>query len=210
MLLNCSTFLWDLYSLTGEMRNYGDLSDEELLILFQDENVAVFEALYNRYWSVMYSAAYRRVQSREIAQEIVQNVFTSLWVNRRELRIQSSLQAYLLSAVKYKVINHFEKEMVRRSYSEQLLATSTIATNFTEETILFEDLTAQLEEELANLPPRCREVFQLSRREFKTNKEIAEQLGISEKTVENQLTKALKILKSGLREIISLLVFLQF
>lgn len=192
------------------MRNYGDFSDEDLLILFQDENVTVFETLYNRYWSVMYSAAYRRVQSREIAQEIVQDVFTSLWVNRRELQIQSSLQGYLLSAVKYKVLNHIEKEMVRRSYREQLQATSSIATNYTEETILFEDLSAHLEEELANLPPKCREVFRLSRQEFKTNKEIAEQLGISEKTVENQLTKALKILKSGLREIISLLVFLQF
>jgi RNA polymerase sigma-70 factor (family 1) len=193
------------------MRNYGALSEENLLVLFQqqDENIAAFEEVYNRFWSVMYSAAYRRIQSRETAQEIVQDVFTSLWVNKKTLQVHTTLTAYLLGAVKNKVLNHIEKEMVRRNYRDQLITNPDPSSNDTEETVLYEDLNKHLLQELTQLPPKCREVFELSRKEFKTNKEIAAQLGISEKTVEKHLTKAIRLLRSGLREIIALLVFWQ-
>lgn len=187
------------------MRNYEKLSDDILLGLLKKGNVTAFAELYDRHWSRLYSAAYKRVKSREVSQEIIQDLFTSLWTGRKKLQLRSSLEAYLLTAVRYKVVNHIEKELVRRNYREALQELPLRADNSTEETVLLNDLSHQLEEEIIQLPDKCRQVFELSRKAQKSNKEIALELNISEKTVENHITKALRILRVSLKDSIAFL-----
>lgn len=180
------------------MKNYKAQSDEGLLKLLQQQELGAFEEIYLRYWKKLYSAAYRRVQSREIAEEMVQDIFTSLWINRNTQSIEI-LSAYLHSAIKYKVINYLEKEMTRRVYAEETLNSTVAVENSTEEAVLLNELNRALEIEIQKLPPKRQEIFKLSRQEHLTIKQVASHLGISEKTAENQLGKALKVLKVNLK-----------
>ncbi|WP_374163860.1 RNA polymerase sigma-70 factor [Arcticibacter sp. MXS-1] len=174
------------------MEKIDSLSDERLVELLQRGEQKAFAEIYNRYWRVLYSSAYRRVKHAEASEEIVQDVFTKLWLNRVNLNIRTSTGAYLLTAVKYQVINYLEKEYVRRNYHNRIAWTAPDAVNSTEEEVHLRDLTRNLKSAVNSLPSKCRSVFTLSRMEYKTNREIAEALGISEKTVENQISRALK------------------
>ncbi|HEX6226231.1 MAG TPA: RNA polymerase sigma-70 factor [Chryseolinea sp.] len=180
------------------MKNFKAYSDEGLLRLLKQQELGAFEEIYLRYWKRLYSAAYRRVQSREISEELVQDIFTSLWSNRLDLKIEI-LSAYLHSAIKYKVINHLEREMSRRVYTEAQANALVAMENSTEETIYLNELNRALETEIKKLPPKRQQIFKLSRQEHLSIKQVASHLGISEKTAENQLGKALKVLKVNLK-----------
>ncbi len=186
------------------MRHLDELSDKNLVDLCREGDTKAFEELYNRYWCKLYSSAFKRIRVREVAEEIVQELFTSLWLNREKLVIHTSFQNYLYSSVRYLVFAYFSKEYSRKSYEEFALGKVSIYDNSTEEVIALHDLGKNLDAELSHLPGRCRSVFELSRKQYKSNKEIASVLGISEKTVENQLTKALRILRVNLKYLTSL------
>ena len=182
------------------MHNLKMLSDEELSVLLFKGNNAAFEEIFNRYWSVLYSAAYKRLKNHEGAEEIVQDLFTLLWSKRESIQIHTSLLGYLFTATRYMVLNHIQKNAVRQNYKETLQLLKTYD-NSTEDTIFLNDLNRNIEKEVNHLPPKCRSVFELSRKEHKTNREIAEVLGISEKTVEGHLTKAIRQLKVSLGDL---------
>lgn len=192
------------------MSRYFKFSDEELLegILSDDEKS--FDELYNRYWSRLYSHALKRMEDEESAREIVQDVFTELWIHRHERKIHTSVAAYLHTAIRYRILNYMQKEWVRKRYSMEIQRQPAILNNATEESIFLEELHTRVEKLTAELPPQCKRVFELSRKEFKNNREIAAELDISEKTVEFHLTKALRILRSHLREFVSLLLLFPF
>jgi RNA polymerase sigma-70 factor (family 1) len=174
-------------------------SDQTLLELLRDQDVSAFDEIYRRYWRVLYSIVYRRLQSREISEEIVQDIFTSLWVNRQTSAIQN-LAAYLSTAAKYKVINHVAREISRQAYTQhQHSLLVTLQNNCTEETVLHDDFHGALEREIEKLPTKRRQIVKLHKNEDLSLKQVATQLGISEKTAENQYGKALKALKLNLR-----------
>jgi len=177
-----------------------EYSDEALLKLLRQNGLEAFEEVYRRYWKRLYSMSYKRVQSREISEELVQDIFTSLWVGKDKTSIEN-LSAYLFSAVKYKVINHLSKELSRKSYAEQQLA-SMKEDNSTEEAVLLDDLEGALKEAIGKLPAKRQMIFKLHRQENLSIKQVASQLGISEKTVENQYGKAMKMLKLNLKHFI--------
>jgi RNA polymerase sigma-70 factor (ECF subfamily) len=116
------------------MKNFKVYSDEGLVKLLKQQELGAFEEIYMRYWKKLYSAAYKRVQSREVSEELVQDIFTALWMNRQTLAVEN-LSAYLYSAIKYKVINHLEKEMSRRLYTQAQLRSLALLDNTTEETV---------------------------------------------------------------------------
>ena len=179
------------------MKNYKAYSDEGLLKLLRQQELGAFDEIYMRYWKKLYSAAYKRVQSREVSEELVQDIFTSLWANREILKVEV-LSAYLFSAIKYKVINHLEKELSRKLYQDVQL-TVTPVENSTEDAVYLNELNQALEKEIQKLPPKRQEIFKLSRQHHLSIKQVASHLGISEKTAENQLGKALKVLKINLK-----------
>ena len=179
------------------MAKLRDYSDEALLKLLRQEGLEAFEEIYRRYWKRLYSMSYKRVQSREIAEELVQDIFTSLWVAKDNTSIEN-LSGYLFSAIKYKVINHFARELSRKSYTERQLAVVK-EDNSTEEKVLLDDLEGALQEAIGKLPAKRQQIFKLHRQENLSIKQVASQLGISEKTVENQYGKAMKMLKLNLK-----------
>jgi RNA polymerase sigma-70 factor (family 1) len=183
------------------MKDFNNFSDEKLSILLFDGDAVAFEEIFSRYWLKLYRAALKRVKSREVAEEIIQDLFTLLWAKRGSVQIRISLAAYLFTSVRYLVINHIQKEMVRESYKDSFQAANVFCDNSTEETVFLNELIRNIEKEVKSLPSQCRSVFELSRKENKTNREIAEVLGISEKTVEGHLTKAIKHLKGGLTDV---------
>jgi RNA polymerase sigma-70 factor (family 1) len=193
------------------MTDYTILSEEELVAYLKQDKLNAFKEIYTRYWKRLYSAAYKRLKNKELCEEIVQELFTNLWIKRQTLHINTGLAAYLYSSVSHYVIDQYRKELVREKYREAFkVIHSRDADNSTEEAILLKDLTDTIESEISHLPDKCRSVYELSRKEHKSNKEIAMYLGISEKTVENHLTKALKRLQIGLNHYLGLILFLWF
>lgn len=193
------------------MTDYTRLSEKELVELLREDKLSAFKELYKRYWKKLYGAAYKRLRNKEQCEEIVQELFTNLWVKRHELPLINGVSSYLYTSVTHLVIDHYRKELVRQKYRETFkLVHYQEADNSTEEAILLKDLTETIESEISQLPDKCRSVYELSRKEHKSNKEIAMQMGISEKTVENHLTKALKRLQLGLSHYLVLVLCLWF
>lgn len=177
------------------MNNLENQSDEALLELLKEENRPAFNVLYKRHWKKLYHTANKRIKDPEAAEEIVQDLFTSLWLNRYKLNIHTSFESYLHSSVRYLIIACFQKQLKKLRFEEGFSRANTIADTTTEDAIVTNDLLSLLNRKVYTLPEKCRSVFELSRKDHKTNKEIAATLGISEKTVENHMTRALKILR---------------
>ena len=187
------------------MRDHADKSDFELLkMLKRHDDAPAFREIYDRYWSKLYAAAFKRLKDTSGAEEVVQDVFTKLWIRRTDLNIQTVLAAYLFTATRYQVINYLHKEYVKTNYLERARIHFNDFDNTAEETLIANDLNQHIQQGVELLPDKCRTVFELSRKEHKSNKEIAETLGISEKTVENHITRALRKLKTSINSFLLL------
>jgi RNA polymerase sigma-70 factor (family 1) len=178
------------------------LPDEDLFKLLKNNDTKAFEELYNRYWAILLDASYRRVKSREAAKEIVQEYFLDLWKKRSTTVVPACVAAYLKSSIRYMVIAHYHRECKDKVYN-QYVHLKTHHDHSTQHEIELRDLQLNLDQGIELLPLKCRTVFELSRKQYHSNKQIAHQLGISEKTVENHLTKALRFLKGHLKEFVA-------
>lgn len=186
-----------------------ELSEEELIRLLKQDRLGAFREIYSRYWKKLFDEAYKRLKNRELAEEVVQELFTTLWTKRQVLQINTTIGAYLHSAIANQVIDIYRKELVRSRYKEAFKVVHTEIDNSTEDSIMLKDLVYTIDEEISHLPDKCRSVFELSRKEHKSNKEIASYLGISEKTVEQHLTRALKQIRLTLTHYLMLVLVLQ-
>ena len=171
------------------MKNF---TDEELLELIRQEDRVAFEQIYNRYWSKLYISAYKILRDRQSSEDIVQEVLVQLWLKRSTQQIES-LNAYLYTAVRFQVFTTIRKNKVRETLFAEI--EELVDFNSAEDNLVVLDITHKLEKSIADLPEKCREIFSLSRKEQLSTKEIAARLGISPKTVENQLTIAFRKLK---------------
>ena len=177
---------------------YNHLSDFELFSLVKHENVEAFEVMYKRYWPELIDAAYKRLQSRQKAEDIVQEIFISLYNKREILEVNVSLKAYLSKALKFKVLNEFRSADVRNTYAKNQFSSEICKNDFAKE-IEAKELNRKVDKLLEQLPTKCRQVFNMSRNENMSNKEIALELNISVSTVEKHIGKALKVLRSSLK-----------
>lgn len=178
---------------------YAHLSDEELLTsLTVSDDRKAFETLYFRYSIRIFDYVHARVNDRYTAQEIVQELFVGLWQKRESLAIQTC-RAYLFSAARNLVISHHRQEMAREARQQSWATERRHEEELTYQETIAQDLHDRYQEGLKLLPEKCQRVFTLSR-DGLTNREVAERLYISEKTVEQHITKALRFLKVYLRE----------
>lgn len=164
-----------------------------------------FREVYERYWLVLFKAAWRKLNDREAAQEVVQEVFEALWQKREATTIEQ-LPSYLHTAVKYRVINFLRADYHRRHYLTIGKEQQTGLDSSTEQTLAANDLAQALAASVDRLPEHTREVFRLSRTEHQSVPEIAERLNLSPKTVEYHITRALKLLRIQLRDFLVLLL----
>lgn len=165
--------------------------DNELLQLVKQSDADAMALIYERYWRKLYAVAYYHCNSSIDAEDVVQEVLISLWNRRAELNVQS-LYSYLATATKYAIFHAMAKRQKQTALHEKAAAD-----NPAEESLAyFHLLQQQLRQAIDQLPGQCKLIFTYSREEGMTNREIAEKLGISQKMVEKQITKALKTLRS--------------
>nr|WKN37255.1 RNA polymerase sigma-70 factor [Tunicatimonas sp. TK19036] len=190
------------------MSGQGYHDDAFLVHLLQQSDEQAFELLYNRYWEKLLTIAYHRTGCMETAKELVQDVFANLWKRRDSLRIKTTFAAYIFTAMRYTILDHIRSQAVQKKYIEAIKQTALETDNSTLNFIAYQELTGVLEQEISKLPEKCRIIFRMSRIEHYSTREIAERLDISPKTVENQLTKALKIIRTNLEEFTVLLALI--
>ena len=177
------------------MSDYSLLSDTELYARLKKGDELAFTQIYNNYSKVLLNTAHRILQERTIAQDIVQNVFISLWQRRAEVEI-ANLKAYLQQAVRFSVFKAIRNQQHDSAFYDRL---SQITVDIVAENpLLFKEQQQLIKSLIDTLPDDCKEAFRLSREEDMTYKQIACLLGISEKTVEKRLSKSLKHLRHGL------------
>ncbi|RKR82137.1 RNA polymerase sigma-70 factor (ECF subfamily) [Mucilaginibacter gracilis] len=165
-----------------------------------------FEKLYREQWSALYLFAYNIVRDREIARDIVQEVFTALLQNPNPASIENH-QAYLQQAVKYQVYNLVRADKVQLRAFEQVTPPTTA--DSTNELISFKELSRAFDLSIVSLPVKCREIFDLKQQGF-TARQIARDTGLSIRTVETHLYNAVKKIRTSLAQLISLAAFLAF
>ncbi|MBC6610057.1 RNA polymerase sigma-70 factor [Hymenobacter sp. BT507] len=173
--------------------------DTALLDAVQTGNEGAFEEVYKRYCYRLFTMAYRKLKSREVAEELVQDLFAVLWAKRTEGPIQN-LEAYLFTALRYRIINYVKSQRVRDGYALYCRIAQSDATHNTEEQLAQQDLNTALKAGLDRLPEKSREVFRLSRLEHRTVPEISGRLHLSEKAIEYHITKSLKLLRGYLQD----------
>jgi RNA polymerase sigma-70 factor (ECF subfamily) len=175
--------------------------DSDLWEAILHDNTKAFETLFERYWSDVYSTAFSYLKDKEACSEIVQDIFLNIWQKRNEFKI-TSFKSYLTSAARYHVYKHLKaKKTSAILYIEDYdhIKIKSPGISHADTNMEYLELEQSVETSLHDLPKRCREIFILSRMNNLTNDEIAQQLGISKRTVENQITHALKFLRSLLK-----------
>lgn len=175
------------------MSLYTEHHDDDLVLLIKEGDREAFAEIYNRYWEELLQLAFRVLKEKDSCMDILQEVFVWYWTHRESLNL-NSVRAYLRVAVKYQVANYIRSAKVRQLYVQR---TELLQLNdsYEDDQLEIKEFKSMLAGFTQSLPDRCREVFQLSRYENLSNREIADKLGISEKTVEMQITIALKRLK---------------
>lgn len=177
------------------MNRHLDISDHELLSLIKEGDQAAFKSIYEKYWQLLYVAACKIIKDEDEAKDVVQEVFISLLSKAASIDIKGSVSNYLYTAVRYKVLDFINRKKVRTDYLDSLHNYISTGDYTTDRSLIEKEIKAEMEKEIQNLPSKMKEVFELSRKEELSHKEIAEALHISDKTVKKQISNAIKLLK---------------
>lgn len=192
------------------MTVYSTYTDNELVALLQQDDQQAFEALYDRYWNLLFAQAFRKLDNAQEAEDLVQQLFIEIWERRARIRITHTLNRWLAAAVKYKVMTVYSSRYYRMRPSGEIKEELPSDAPLSHTIIELQELLSRLERLVEALPERPRMVFRMSRDAQLSRKEIAEQLNISEKTVENHLTRALGSLRKSFGESNLPVIFLLF
>lgn len=173
------------------------LTDEQLTALLKKGDEQSFTEIYRRYAPKLASFASSKLYNLDDAKDILHDLFVKLWESREELQITSNLQSYLFSIIRHRIIDKIRKNITREEYA--VLAQRLVISfeQSAERQLEARELQQSIEKLLQELSPRVREIYGLSREDGLSNREIAEKLNLSEQTVKNQLSAALKHLKKA-------------
>jgi RNA polymerase sigma-70 factor, ECF subfamily len=180
------------------------ISDQSLAESIKNSNQGVFELVFNYYYSGLVVYADQIIKNTEISEDIIQSVFMKLWETRETIEIRS-FRSYFMQCVKNRCIDHLRSLQVKQRFDNRIPEADHLVMD--EDLWTKNELSELLEKSIEDLPPRCREVFWMSRYENLKIAEIAEKLDISKRTVETQISKALKILRIKLADYLSFFIF---
>jgi RNA polymerase sigma-70 factor (ECF subfamily) len=172
------------------------IKDEELLQKISQGCMYSFNTLYDSYWESAYSSAYKRLKDPDQAKDIVQEIFTYLWCKRETIRIDN-LPAYLHIAIRNRVFKHIAKQKSSSKFFSNLASCPVLYLQ-TDSNLLEKEFYKAYRILLDTLSPKKKHIFQLRFEEELSTKDIANQLQLSRKTVQNQLTKTVQYLRAAL------------
>jgi RNA polymerase sigma-70 factor (family 1) len=177
------------------MAVYSSHTDLELTVLLKEGNAGAYTELFDRYQPLLFIYAYKLIKDKDEAADLVQEVFLYLWDKRKTLQLNISLLPYLYSAVRYKFFNLLDKQKVRADYAASLSKYMQEGVPLTDHYIREKEMEKLIQQQIALLPAKLREIYELSRIANMTTLQIAEALGMPEKTVKNKLSLAVTQLK---------------
>jgi RNA polymerase sigma-70 factor (ECF subfamily) len=195
----------------SERSNVAKIIDEEALIkkFFESDPKQGCQVLFQKYYKILCSHAVRFVYSKEIAEDIVSEIFCKFWSDQHYLNVNSSYRAYLFKAVRYSAYNYIKWELSKRKNDVDFADLEDQFKSFRpEDTMQIDELSEEINRTIDNLPAQCKKVFMLSRFENRKYVEIADELGISVKAVEAHISKALDTLRTKLKSSDLLTLFL--
>ncbi len=163
-------------------------------------DTTAFEAIYRRHWKKLFNICYNRLADEHIAEEIVQDIFQSLWERRKNFVVEGPIEHYLVRAAKLEIMDFYRTGTRRQHIRNHLFMGYSELDESTEQTIYGRDLQEHISQLVDRLPEACRTVYQFSRLHGLNNKEIAQKLSISIKTVEYHLGRALQFLRINLQQ----------
>jgi RNA polymerase sigma-70 factor (ECF subfamily) len=185
-----------------------NLPEQLQIEALSEGDITVFEMLFRTYYQPLCNYAYTFLQDREDAEEIVQSTFLMVWEKRDTLSIRTSVKPYLYAMVRNACLNVLKHEKIKQRYAGEEIALADRAHDSVSQSVATNELEQKIRLAMEALPEQCRLVFKLSRFEELKYAEIAEQLNISIKTVENHMGKALRIMREQLRDFLPLMVIL--
>lgn len=177
------------------MIDYAEHSDQVLMELVKESDQQAFTEIHNRYSGVLFVHAFRMLDQEEEAKDLVQDLFTNLWVRRHEISLNAALSSYLYTAIRNRVLDVIARKKTEEKYFKSLAHFLEEGESITDQEIRRKELSALIEREISLLPARMRQIFEMSRKKNQSYKEIAEQLNISDTTVKKQVSNALTILR---------------
>ncbi len=176
-----------------------DLDDSLLVVRISENNREAFRVLYYRYSRKIYYFSLRYLGIKEEAEELVQTIYFNIWQHRKTLNATTQIKSYLYRASLNYIANYLKKKAICARFIESELRNNDFQSENTFQEVLYRDLESSLFSIINRLPPQQQKIFQLSRYEGLSNREIAGKLDLSVRTVENHLYRVLKMLKTILQ-----------
>jgi RNA polymerase sigma-70 factor (ECF subfamily) len=187
-----------------------DLLEQQVLVVLKEGRESAFEMLFKTYYKPLCNYAYSFLSDKDEAEEVVQTAFITVWDKRQTIEIQTSIKSYLYRMVRNSCLNVIKHDKIKQQHAAYEMAGGEPSHEGVSQSVISSELEQKIYEAMKALPEQCRLVFQLSRFEELKYAEIATQLDISVKTVENQMGKALKIMREKLKEFLPLfLIFMK-
>jgi RNA polymerase sigma factor (sigma-70 family) len=177
---------------------HSELSDKELLGLMALDNKLAFNTLYYRYWDRALSLAAKKMNDIMEAENIVQDVFFSIWQRRHTLLISGELQNYLVVSIKYRVIKVLDKQRSQRMYEDHAISSFDLLDDSTQQYLAFDELYERLEIAIRSLPEQSRLIYRLNKEDGLSYKQIGNKLNLTEKAVGLHLVRIKKALRATL------------
>lgn len=184
------------------MKNSGDFNDIEnrWIDAIRQGDSSAFKLVFDRYYIQLSTFASEYVKSFDAGREVAQEVFLKIWASREKLQITGSLKSYLYKAVYHQSLNYIDKEKKRRQYEQLAITEMDQSSEKADDHLIENEVRLAIREAVRKLPPKRNLVFVLHRQHGLSIKEVAAVMNISPKTVENQMTEAMKFLREKLNQ----------
>lgn len=183
--------------LLGTIQSY---NDQSLISLWQQGNELAFDVLYKRYVIKLAGLITQKTGSEENAKELCQDIFLAVYLQKDNLKNVQNFKAYLFGIAKNKLFNYYRHQLVKQKYQQNFLNGTASFADDVKDILESKQLAQMIDHQVERLPPKCREVFKLSRQENLSYKAIAQRLKISENTVDQHIQKALRIIRSAIKD----------
>ncbi|WP_181151274.1 RNA polymerase sigma factor [Sphingobacterium gobiense] len=172
--------------------------EKALLYALRKSDTSAFQLIYNKYYSLLYIHAYNKLGDRDAAKDIVHDLFANIWQRRESLTVTGKLSSYLYASVRNRILDYISRERSKASYLESLTHRIGSQPDEADYHVREKMLEEQIETVLLQLPPRIREIFELSRKQYLSHKEISQKLNLSEQSVRSYIKDALRALRMKL------------